>query len=379
MVQFERRYLKADQINMVDKTATTQKIDIPRDKFIKAIILHQHGGLTYAASQPDLGDTQAVVPSLIGDVRLIRDGGQQIVSADWDLLAKMDYVEKAGMPGNNMPGAEATAIDWDSFIYLDFAVDPNDPEEAILEDDDGELMTLMLPAMNYSSLKLEVDIDASLLATTLAGLFGGQIINDGAAGGTPTFTVGTGILDITLIEAFLEDDDPELTEDDVFEQRQTTITKYLQTSQDDFPIDLTVGVLYRRLAMQIRDNAVPTQSRVTEYKVKQMSPVRWEILHELLRTSQVEDMNEYHLPKSMEAEADIMNNSTLVTVSGIAFERFMGIARGFTIVDFDNGRSLDGSKDFTDLKSGDIQLQLKTDASVDATQDTVEILEQYVV
>lgn len=377
MVQFERRYMKADQIDLIAKTATTQKVNIPRDKFIKAMILHQHGSFVTATGEPDAGDTRAVVPSVIDNVRLIRDGGQQIISADWDLLGKMDYVEKAGLPGYNVNGSDGTADTthpWSSFVYLDFSVDPNDPEEAILEDADGELMTLMLPAMNYSSLKLEVDVD-TLTTTSMPGLFGGQVLDDGAAGGSPTIKTGVAKLDITLIEAFLEDDDPELTEDDVFEQRSTTIEKYLQASQDEYPVDLTVGVLYRRLAMQIRDNAVPTQSRVTEYKVKQMSPVRWEILHELFITSQVEDMQEYHLNKSMEVYRDLLNSEGTVLV----MDEFMGVARGFTIIDFDNGKTLNGAKDFTDLKSGDIQLLLKTDGSVSATQDTVEVLEQYIV
>lgn len=381
MVQFERRYLKADQIDLIAKTATTQKVDIPRDKFIKAIILHQHGSFVTGTGEPDALDSKAVIPSVIDNLRLIRDGGQQIISADWDLLAKMDYVEKAGLPGHTVSAHDGTADTthpWNSYIYLDFCVDPNDPEEAILEDDDGELMTLMLPAMNYSSLKLEVDVD-TLTTTSMPGLFGGQLLDDGAAGGSPTIKTGVAKLDITLIEAFLEDDDPELTEDDVFEQRQTTITKYLKASQDEYPIDLTVGVLYRRLAMQIRDNAVPTQTRVSEYKVKQMSPVRWEILHELFISSQVEDMQEYHLPTSLECTQDLLETIGVGGSAAACVDTFMGVARGFTVVDFDNGRTLDGAKDFTDLKSGDIQLLLKTDGSVSATQDTVEILEQYVV
>jgi len=376
MVEFERRVLKTDRIDLVANTGKQVEVTLPRDKFIKAIILHQFGDYDAGTSpEPDAGDTRATVPSVVGDLNLVRDGGQHLISADWDLLAKMDYAEKAGMPMYQVPGAIDVAEQiWHSSLYLDFAIDPNNPEESILQDEHGELMTMMLPAMNYSSLKLTVDVDASLSATALAGLFGTA----------PTIANATAYMDVTLVEAFLDSSDPELTEEDVFELRQTTITDvYGDNAIDEHPINLTVGVLYRRFAIQALSAAATPASftysagviagtgTLKEYWVKQTSPVRWEIMHEMFDTSQQEDMQEYGLAASMEPRDDLIGTGSANLTD------FMGIAKGFTIVDFDNGRTLNGAKDFTDLKSGDIQAIFKTVGGGAGNQ--IELLEQYVV
>lgn len=376
MAKLERRTLRSDQLDLdlagasAPLTGKTKKIDIPRDKFIRRIIIRQHGVL-------DLDDITAqpvpsIAPSLINHIRLIRDGSETILSADPARLMVMDYLEHGGQINHRIPHkAIGDNQSWQSTLVLDFMVDPNNPNEVFLYDESsGQIFTVMLPAMDYSSLKLELDFDTGLSDTGVAGLY------DVA----PTAISGaTAFVDITLEEVFLENGDPTITRDNVYELRTIETQKQLGTSLVNTPYELTTGVLMRRLAL-FQDDATggignperPQQNAplVDRFKLKQTSPISWTIVDEDFGSLQAQDLQEYNV-RTLEMRSIAAGNV-------VEEDRDTGVALGFTVLDFDSGRDLVGALDLTGMKSGDIKLLMRTTG--DATDsDYLYVLEHYLI
>ena len=380
MAKVERRTLYAEQVNLVTYTGKTVSIDLPRDKFIRRIELRQHGDINIAAAE-----TQAVpaaAPSLISKIRLIRDGSETLISADPSYLMVMDYIEHGGAVNAKIPSTEVnqTSQTWYSNLSLDFMINPMNPNEVFLYDQStGQVFTVMLPAMDYSSLKLEIDIDSSLSATAAAGLYD--------VDGSQAVAGFTALFDITLEEVFMEEGDPVITRDNVFELRTIQNEKTLAASQDALPYEVTTGVLMRRLALFQYDDAaygVPNRPNqedmdkelIERFKLKQTSPISWTLVDEMFGSMQAQDMLEYNV-KTME-RMNVGEGATTADQIIMDDDRDVGIFKGFTVMDFDNGRNLVGSLDLTGMKSGDIKLFLKTTAEA-STSDKLYVLEHYMI
>ena len=379
MAKIERRELYAETVDLVDKTDTTVSIDLPRDKFIRRIELRQHGD--YNLTNVDQIGVPAAAPSLITKIRLIRDGSETLIAADPSYLMVMDHVEHGGSVNSKIPVTDANDNDqtWYSNLSLDFMIDPMNKNEVFLYDQTtGKVFTVMLPAMDYSSLKLEIDIDATLGTTALAGLF------DTA----PTaIASATALLDITLEEVFMEQGDPVITRDNVFELRTIQNEKALAASQDALPYEVTTGVLMRRMALfQYDDGAYGNPNRpntdedsgelIGRFKLKQTSPISWTMRDESFGSMKAQDMLEYNV-KTMEK---VNIGSEASTKKALIFDedRDVGIFKGFTVMDFDDGRNLVGALDLTGMKSGDIKLYMKTTITA-STSDKLYVLEHYMI
>ena len=379
MAKIERRTLYAEQVDLKDKTDTTVSIDLPRDKFIRRIELRQHGdiGLNNGASAAVPSPT----PSVISKIRLIRDGSETLISADPSYLMVMDHVEHGGAPNSKIPHTEynQTSQTWYSNLSLDFMIDPMNKNEVFLYDQTtGKVFTVMLPAMDYSSLKLEIDIDSALSATAAAGLY--DTVPTGLAG-------FTALLDITLEEVFMEQGDPVITRDNVFELRTIQNEKTLAASQDAHPYEVTTGVLMRRMALfQYDADGVGNPKRpnqeddglelIDRFKLKQTSPISWTMRDEHFGAMQAQDMLEYNVDTMEKFYVGIEATSKFGIV--LPDDRDMGVFRGFTVMDFDDGRNLVGALDLTGMKSGDIKLFLKTTAEA-TTSDKLYVLEHYMI
>ena len=376
MAKIERRTLYAEQVTMLDATATragtTVSINIPRDKFIRRIELKQHGDYNITT----LGSAvPAAAPSLIGKIRLIRDGSETLISADPAYLMVMDYLEHGGSPNHRIPYLKvANNQKWESTLSLDFMVNPANPNEVFLYDEaTGQVFTVMLPAMDYSSLKLEIDIDSGLSVTSMAGLFDSTT--------SLVIAGGTAYLDVTLEEVFMEQGDPVITRDNVYELRTVQNEKTLAASQDALPYEVTTGVLMRRMALfQYDDGGYGTPKRpnqetdtkelVERFKLKQTSPISWTMLDEYFRSMQSQDIREYNV--------DPMEQRLIAAGDVRPEDRDTGVFRGFTVMDFDSGKNLTGALDLTGMKSGDIKLFMKTTAEA-SSSDKLYVLEHYMI
>ena len=376
MAKIERRTLYAEQVTMLDSSATragtTVSINIPRDKFIRRIELRQHGDYNITT----LGSAvPAAVPSVIGKIRLIRDGSETLISADPAYLMVMDYLEHGGSPNRRIPYLKvANNQKWESTLSLDFMINPANPNEVFLYDEaTGQVFTVMLPAMDYSSLKLEIDIDSSLSVTAMAGLFDSTT--------SLVIAGGTAYLDITLEEVFMEQGDPVITRDNVYELRTVQNEKTLAASQDALPYEVTTGVLMRRMALFQYDASgygtpkrpnqeTDTKELVERFKLKQTSPISWTMNDEYFRSMQSQDVREYNVDP-MELR--------LIAAGNVRLEdRDTGVFRGFTVMDFDSGKNLTGALDLTGMKSGDIKLFMKTTAEA-GSSDKLYVLEHYMI
>jgi len=378
MAKIERRTLYAEQVDLVAKTDTTVSIDLPRDKFIRRIELRQHGDFDVTT----IGSViPAAAPSLISKIRLIRDGSETLISADPAYLMVMDHVEHGGSVNSKIPHTEdsQTSQTWYSNLSLDFMVNPMNKNEVFLYDEGtGQVFTVMLPAMDYSSLKLEIDVDASLSTAALAGLF------DDAP---TTIANATALLDVTLEEVFMEQGDPVITRDNVYELRTIQNEKTLAASQDALPYEVTTGVLMRRMALfQYDASGYGTPKRpnqeddglelVSRFKLKQTSPISWTMRDEHFGSMQAQDFLEYnvHTMESMFVETAAGTGDDIV----LPDDRDVGIFKGFTVMDFDDSRNLVGALDLTGMKSGDIKLYMKTTAEA-STSDKLYVLEHYMI
>lgn len=376
MAKVERRTLYAEQVDLLDKKGTTVSVNIPRDKFIRRIELRQYGDIditTVGSLVP------AAVPSLINRIRLIRDGAEVLISADPSYLMVMDYMEHGGAVSARIPYIEATTSQtWHSTLSLDFMVNPSNPDEVFLYDEQsGQVFTVMLPAMDYSSLKLEIDID-DFTATTMTGLY------DSVSGAT--LAGGTALLDITVEEVFMEQGDPVITRNNVYELRTVQNEVSLKESQEAQPYEVTTGVLMRRMALFQYDAggygnpkrpntedqlAADKGMLVDRFKLKQTSPISWTIFDESFGALQDQDMREYNvLPMEMvlKAAGDCRME-----------DRDVGLFRGFTVLDFDTGKNLVGALDLTGMKTGDIKLFMRTTIGTAATGDKLYVLEHYMI
>ena len=381
MAKVERRTLYAETVDLVAKTNSTVSIDIPRDKFIRRIELRQHGDINLAAE--NMVAIPSPVPTLISKIRLIRDGSESIISANPAYLMVMDHVEHGGATNSAIPSTESNldSQKWYSNLSLDFMVNPKNANEVFLYDSaTGQVFTVMLPAMDYSSLKLEIDVEAGLAANAAGSIY--EVV--------PTTVLGfTAELDITLEEVFMEQGDPVITRDNVFELRTIQNEKTLVASQDALPYEVTTGVLMRRMALfqydasgvacPLRPNSeIDAGELVERFKLMQTSPISWTMRDEHFGAMQAQDIREYNV-RTMEHRS---LGFEAVTQDGLIFEddRDVGILRGFTVMDFDDGRNLVGSLDLTGMKSGDIKLYMKTTAAVVAGgADKLYILEHYMI
>ena len=380
MAKVERRTLYAETVDLVAQTGKTVSITLPRDKFIRRIELRQHGDIDIAAAE-----TQAVpaaAPSVIDRIRLIRDGSETLISADPSYLMVMDYVEHGGAPNAKIPSTEVnqTSQTWHSNLSLDFMVNPMNSNEVFLYDEStGQVFTVMLPAMDYSSLKLEIDVDSSLSATAAAGLYD--------VDGSQAVAGFTAELDITLEEVFMEQGDPVITRNNVYELRTIQNEKSLEASADALPYEITTGVLMRRMALfQYDDSGYGLPKRpnqedvdkelVERFKLKQTSPISWTILDEHFGAMTAQDMREYNVD-TME-KMNVGEGATTADQIVVKDDRDVGIFKGFTVMDFDNGRNLVGAMDFTGMKSGDIKLFMKTTAEA-TTSDKIYVIEHYMI
>ena len=375
MAKIERRTLYAETVDLIDKTGTTVSIDLPRDKFIRRIELRQHGDIDInVVGTPN----PASAPSLISKIRLIRDGSETLISADPSYLMVMDYVEHGGSPSSKIPHTEVDDDQtWYSNLSLDFMIDPMNHNEVFLYDQGtGKVFTVMLPAMDYSSLKLEIDIDSGLTTALVPGLYDAV---------PTTMTDITGLLDITLEEVFMEQGDPVITRNEVFELRTIQNEKALSPSQDALPYEVTTGVLMRRMALFQYDDdgfgnpARPLQDEdgvelVSRFKLKQTSPISWTMRDEHFGAMQAQDILQYNVDTM---ETSYISVDTKVTV--LPEDRDVGIFKGFTVMDFDDGRNLVGALDLTGMKSGDIKLFMKTTATCVAADDKIYVLEHYMI
>lgn len=381
MAKIERRTLYAEQVDLIAKSATTVSIDLPRDKFIRRIELRQHGELDLA-NEIMIG-VPSPVPSLINRIRLIRDGSETLIAADPAYLMAMDYVEHGGAPASSIPARLITTTDqkWYSNLSLDFMINPMNANEVFLYDQaTGKVFTVMLPAMDYSSLKLEIDVD-TVAANSMPGLY--DVV--------PTTQLGgTAYLDITLEEVFMEQGDPVITRDNVFELRTVQNEVSLTASQDAQPYEVTTGVLMRRFGLFQDDVSVGTlnPSRpsaeitsgelIERFKLKQTSPISWTLRDEHFGAMQAQDMREYNVRTMEQAsiEMDTAGSDPVLQEK----DGDIGIMRGFTVMDFDDGRNLVGSLDLTGMKSGDIKLFMKTTATCAAAgADKLYVLEHYMI
>ena len=369
MVKVEKRTLRSKQVNLITYTGTTQRIELPRDKFVRRIYLRQYGDLdidTLGTPVP------SPVPSLISKIRLIKNGSETIVEGDPSWLMAMDYVEHGGAPNNTVPHKKiGDSQYWQSTLVLDFMINPMNENEFFVKNPmTGKIITVMLPTSIYSSFVLEIDIDASLATNALAGLYDT----------TPTtISDGTALLDITLEEVFREAGDVVITPNDVFELRTIQHQKALGVSLVDHPYEVTTGVFMRRIAMFQNDvgSGVGNPKRpaqgvpmVDRFKLQQTSPVSWNILDMDFGALQAEDMREYNV-RTMERRSIAAGNV-------VESDHDTGVLAGFTMLDFDNGRNLYGGLDLVGMKSGDITLYMRTTAAA-ATTDYIFMLEQYII
>lgn len=380
MAKIERRTLYAEQVNLVTYSDKTVSINIPRDKFIRRIELRQHGDL-------DLADEVMIgvpspVPSVIKKIRLIRDGSETIIAADPSYLMAMDYVEHGGAPNSVIPATikNQASQKWYSNLSLDFMINPMNENEVFLYDQaSGKVFTVMLPAMDYSSLKLEIDID-TITATDFSALY--DVV--------PTTEANlTALLDITLEEVFMEQGDPIITRDSVYELRTIQNELGLLASQDAQPYEVTTGVLMRRMALFQDDvsitainpsrplSDIDSGELVERFKLKQTSPISWTLRDEHFGSMQAQDMREYNVD-TLEQGRVVGHTVASNTLGKIDAD--VGIMRGFTVLDFDDGRNLVGSLDLTGMKSGDIKLFLKTTSTcAAASADKLYVLEHYMI
>lgn len=373
MAKIERRTLYSKTVDLVDQTGETVSIALPRDKFIRRIELRQHGDIDIST----VGSlVPAAAPSVISKIRLIRDGSEVVLSYDPSYGMVMDYLEHGGAVDAKIPYIEATTSQtWHSTLSLDFMINPTNPNEVFLYDQaTGKVFTVMLPAMDYSSLNLEIDIDSGLSATAAAGLY------DSTSGAT--LAGFTADLDITLEEVFMEQGDPVITRNDVYELRTIQNEKALTASQDALPYEVTTGVLMRRMALFQYDASGygnpkrPNQEDdgeelVERFKLRQTSPISWTMIDESLGSLQDQDTREYMvqpMEKVLKTAGTVMNE-----------DRDVGIFRGFTVIDFDSGKNLTSALDLTGMKSGDIKLYMKTTSAVAASGDKLYVLEHYLI
>ena len=379
MAKIERRTLYSDQVNLVTYSAKTVSIDLPRDKFIRRIELLQHGVYT-TANEIQIA-VPSPVPSLIKKIRLIRDGSETIISAAPSYLMAMDYIEHNGAANSKIPvGLINTSKEhWYSSLSLDFMIDPTNHNEVFLYDQTtGKVFTVMLPAMDYSSLKLEIDIE-TVTATSMPELFDVET--------TSALADGTALLDITLEEVFMEQGDPVITRDNVFELRTIQNELALKASADALPYEVTTGVLMRRMGLFQYDagstavcpyrplQGIDDGELISRFKLQQTSPISWTIRNELFRSMQAHDTRQYGVG-TMEKHA--VTPHTAGDTHTQPMDTDVGIMRGFTVMDFDDGRNLVGSLDLTGMKSGDIKLYMKTTSGA-ATTDKIYVLEHYMI
>ena len=379
MAKIERRTLYSEQVNLITQSGKTVSVTIPRDKFIRRIELRQHGDIDLKTGSANAVPSPA--PSLISKIRLIRDGSETLISADPSYLMVMDYVEHGGTPNSKIPHSVSNvdSQSWYSNLSLDFMVNPSNPNEVFLYDQGtGKVFTVMLPAMDYSSLKLEIDVD-TITATSLAGLYDTVPSN---------YDDGTALLDITLEEVFMEKGDPVITRNDVFELRTIQNEKTLAESQDALPYEVTTGVLMRRIALFQYDDSLtarPAQEKnmdgthgllVERIKLKQTSPISWTMIDEHFEALQAQDMREYNVDSMESIYMGVSGTANYYLV--LPEDREVGIYKGFTVLDFDDGRNLVGSLDLTGMKSGDIKMFMKTTA-VATSSDKMYVLEHYMI
>jgi len=350
MVRFERRTLFAKQIDVDANLGKTVPVQIPRDKFIRNIILRLSGELRMQhATAIDFQGHEDNPMTLIKNVKLIKNGGDTLRSVAMSRMYYMDCLEYGTPPERTkLPDVSSGTDVTNSFVAvanLDFQINPRDKDESYLMDEEGNILCAMLPAHTYSSLDLEVEIGTAVDLEA----------RDSAASGV-TLTVQNATLDITLVEAFFEDADPELTEDEVVELVNQEIEVTNIQTEDERQIEPTMDCLIRRYAMftyggspLTRDNDV-----ISRYKIKQSSPVSWTERDVDWKAGQAEDKAEYGV-ESLESGYPIL--------------------KGLHVCDFDNNRTLQGALDAVGLKSGDLKIVCKTTAG---TGRKIVVVEQIV-
>jgi len=305
--------------------------NIPRDKPLRRITLRFYWSVTNGGS--GVLDEDGVL-NLIKGIRLVADGNKTLLHLNGRIAYLLEKYEKGTAPyfvDGTESNETATAY---ATLVLDFALNRK------LEKD----LSALLMAHRFSSLRLFVDWGAVADAYSTTT---GTSFTDADSGCEVEIREVSGIIEAGDVSAETGKNVREINPPQLIEQIKTIDLEASKTEFDTNAqqIDITpapANILTQGLLAL--DNDVRTNSRVTDIKVQRQSPETENIIEREWLSIWSENKSEYAI-ESLET--------------------------GFFLLDYLDKLGANGLRNVGN--AGDIKLLLKTDASVNISQDDIVI------
>lgn len=293
--------------------STTQSLRLPRDRFIRQIMIHGQFTNTVAAGAISYG-----FQKLFTKIRVVASGNDQLVSVEGYRLWVMNkYMHGCPLDFDHPINGDSSTTK-DVYFMLHFAMNEKNPFDA----------SALLPAHLLSSLDLYIDFGA--VATYI--------------GTTPTTT---GTVYVTVTECYMDKNES----DSLYGANLSGLLKRYESDQvyaisaavSDYSqnIDVPVGNRILKMGIFTETSSAYSDAVISKYRLKQMSPVDMEIHHSAWKESQQEDLISYQL-----------GTGKWTTVVGKS-----AVEVGFTMYDPMQKSTF---LDTRGMKQGDLKLQFNT-------------------
>ena len=255
-------------------TATTQQLDIPRDRWIRSIMLRGKFTHTYGTAIPSVGAYN--FQQLFNKIRVVASGNDQLKAVEGYRLWTMNKYLHGTPMYYDLPTAGDSTTERNVYFMLHFALNPANPFD----------YSALLPAHLLSSLDLYIDFGAtaSYISTT----------------GTLTGTVYA-----TVTEAYIDKGE----EISLFGANKERLFKMYETEQvyaisaacSDYSqyIDIPVGSRIKKIGIFTTTSSLYSDAVISKYRFRQMSPIDMELFHSAWLESKQEDKIYYQLQEGL--------------------------------------------------------------------------------
>lgn len=250
--------------------STTQSLQLPRDRWIRQIMLRTRFTHTYGTSI--VAGTHNF-HKIHTQIRVVASGNDQLKAVEGYRLWTMNKYLHGCATMYDEPINSDSGTTKDVYFLLHFALNPANPFD----------YSALLPAHLLSSLDLYVTFGS--VTTYLGGA------------GTST----TGVTYVTVTEAYIDRQE----EDMLFGQNKEKLFKMYETEQvyaisaacADYSqyIDVPVGSRIKKLGIFTETSSAYSDAVIAKYRVRQMSPIDMELFHSEWLSSKQEDKLYYQL------------------------------------------------------------------------------------
>lgn len=290
-------------------TTVTLQNGLPRDRWIRAIMLH-----TQIVESNNSAGIATGLLNFHKAIRVVASGNDTLKNVNgYRLWAVNKYEHGCQLPFDTI-GSLDTGLTKNAYFELHFALNPKNPFD----------VSALLPAHLLSTLDLFIDLDA--LTTMGAG-----------------FTLTSGYTEVTVTECYTAADEENSIKKNLVklyevENVYSSIPSAVVSDYSQY-IDLQTGVRIQKIGVFTQTSSAYSNGVVSKYEIRQMSPVNTQLNHSEWYASQAEDKIFYGL------------------TTNVATGYYEGLETGFTIYD---PEFKSGFLDTTGMKQGDIRIRFNT-------------------